>query len=573
MTTISTSTPVAPVRPPAKTRSASPGVRVVHSLLWTALAGAVTTGLHYIPQRSDVAPSIVGDNAYIFLAADRLYEGDGATCIPPKAPFQPWSWQADWAFLTQWPVGYPALICAVRMVTQTTSASAGVSIAMVCCGLGMVAWFAWLLRCLGTRLTGIAIALTVAVGAFSVDALVNPASDTIVLAALPLALILAARVLRFGQTNDAPCHPSGLGLIQLGLTAGALFWIRYAAAFVPFGVGLYVLWSWAVGRRLTFRHVVVYGVSALTPIAALIAVNHFLGAANSVQEKLNLGVSTALTFDSQIASDIWNNFTRQSLYAHRPEAYGFFAAILPIAAWLLPLTTRDSRKSLASFLRKPSVQLSVAMIVSMFALLTAATIFFRGKYNYAQLDRYYVAIRPFYWLVFVGPLAAMPQTTVRIGVVALMLAFGGWFVQQDHMRAFDRIAAKQQKTTNYGRWAERFEPHSRSLYSWLAAQSGDGLVVFSNFQDDIALETRIPACPVPESLEEMDQWVAKIKKARGVDSVRILFVLEPTNPHRDYFQASASQVVANFDLHPYQEAPPAIQRYVFTFDEMRIVLR
>lgn len=536
---------------------------------WFALSAVAVTTLFCLPGRDAIAPSIVRDNAYIFLAADRLYAGHGATSTPPKAPFQPWTWRADWAFLTQWPVGYPLLICGVRALTEAATAKAATYMSVVCCGVGLVAWLAWMLRCVGGRLAGIAVALTASLGAFSVDQMVNPASDTMLLALTPIVLLIASIVLRFDATSgdaDSERRPSMIGLVMLGLAAGGLFWIRYAAAFVPAGVGAYLIIAWSISRRIDFRHVAVYGISAAVPVATLIVVNRVMGMGASVQEQLNLGQKAALAFDWQITVDLWRNFTTQTPYAHRSEAFWFFAAILPMIAWTMPLVTCESRNALRRFIAHPAVLLSAAMVASMFALLAAATILFRGKYNFAELDRYYLAIRPFYWLLFVGPLAAMPKTIVRVGVTMMMVTFGAWFVQQDHVRAYQRIAQKQTVQTDYGRWAERFEPNSRELFAWLSAQAGDDLVVFSNFQDDIALETQIPACPVPESRAELNQWLDAIRAARSVDSLRLLFVLEPDNPHRDYFQPTAAQTIETFHLQPATSAPNSIRRHIFHHD-------
>jgi len=551
-------------------RSNAPAARLSRTILrwslWFALTAVVVTGLFWLPGRGAIAPSIVGDNAYIFLAADRLYAGHGATSTPPKAPFQPWTWRADWAFLTQWPVGYPLLICGVRALTQAATAKAATCLSVVCCGVGLVAWLAWMIRCVGRRLAGITIALTAALAAFSIDQLVNPASDTVLLAMTPVVLLIASIVLRFdarADTSDSIRRPSHFGMIVLGLAAGGLFWIRYAAAFVPVGVGAYLTIAWLVSRHIGFKHVAVYGVSAAVPIVVLIVVNRVMGLGASVQEQLNLGQQAALAFDWRIAVDLWRNFTTQTPYAHRPESYWFFTAGLPLIAWTLPMLSRESRAALRRFIANPAVLLSMAMVASMFGLLAAATILFRGKYNYAELDRYYLSIRPFYWLLFVGPLAATPKTSIRVGVAMLMVAFGGWFVRQDHVRTYQRIAQKQTERTDYGRWAQRFEPNSRELFAWLSAQAGDNLVVFSNFQDDIALETQIPACPVPESQAELNEWLDTIRTVRGVESLRLLFVLEPDNPHRDYFQPTAAQTIETFDLLPATIAPDAIGRYVF----------
>jgi hypothetical protein len=62
------------------------GRRVPVGLLWllaTVAVGAVMLGLS---AGANVAPVIEADNAYIFMAADRLFTGEGATAIPRGRP-------------------------------------------------------------------------------------------------------------------------------------------------------------------------------------------------------------------------------------------------------------------------------------------------------------------------------------------------------------------------------------------------------------------------------------------------------------------------------------------------------
>ena len=538
----------------------------IASVVWTAATAGVVIGLFGWLGRVSVAPSVMGDNAYIFLAADRMYGGSGATCTPPQAPFQPWTWRADWAFLTQWPVGYPLLICAMRMLVQATTVKAAAALSVVCCGVGLVAWFAWMVRCLGRNVTAMTVALAACLGVFQVSELVNPASDTVLLAAVPLVLILAVRWLESNHATSATRPPSLRGAACLGLLAGGLFWIRYAAIFVPVGIGAYLLVASILSRRVGPGHVFLFGVGCMVPIAGLIAINHILGLPSTVSEQLNLGHTARWTIDPRIPVHLWRNFTTRTPYAHRPEAFWFFAAVLPIGGLVLPLLTRRARRSAGRFWRQPAVQLSAVMVAALWAMLAAATVLFRDKFNYAQLDRYYLAVRPLYWVLFVGPLAVLPRAWFRAGIIAMMVLFGAWFVRQDHIRAFRRITARQQARTPSGRWAMHFEPGSSTLYAWLKAQRADHLVVFSNFHDEIALETGIPACPLPETPSRLDGWLAKIREARHVPSLRVLFVLEPDDTNRDYFQPSVTATIEALGLAPVTGAPTAVQPYVFQIE-------
>jgi hypothetical protein len=167
MTTAATCQPVADAASAACPTDR--GRRVPVGLLWllaTVAVGAVMLGLS---AGANVAPVIEADNAYIFMAADRLFTGEGATAIPPRAPLQPWSWRADWVFLTQWPVGYPALICATRWVTGLATARAAMMLGALSCAIGLGAWFAWARACLPRRIPALLIAVVVAGASFSVQ--------------------------------------------------------------------------------------------------------------------------------------------------------------------------------------------------------------------------------------------------------------------------------------------------------------------------------------------------------------------------------------------------------------------
>ena len=146
--------------------------------------------LYYLPGRTQIAPWIQSDNNYIYLSADRMYTGLGPTAIPPQAPFQPWEWYADWDYLTKWPLGYALLLCAVKYAFGVTTVKAGQFIAVVSVAIALVAWFAWARRTLKPGIAGILLAAVTAGAAVSTEALVNPATDTILVALLPVMLLL-----------------------------------------------------------------------------------------------------------------------------------------------------------------------------------------------------------------------------------------------------------------------------------------------------------------------------------------------------------------------------------------------
>jgi hypothetical protein len=546
--------PPATVRRPASLRA----------LGWL-MAAAITTGLlYFMPQRDALAPIIEADNAYIFLAADRLYAGDGATTIPPRAPLQPWTWQADWVFLTQWPVGYPALICAVRWLTGLPTVSAAVALSVVCSAVALVAWFAWGLACLPRRFPAPLIAIVAAGATFSMNNLVNPASDTVLLAALPLVLLLTGWAL--GWNRSGMRRGSPLRLVIAGLVAGLLCWVRYAAVFAPVAIGFFLLIEWCVLRRVRMWHVIVFAVAAALPITSLVAMNRALGSATSAQEQFNLGHEVSWDIQPEVFATAWMKFTQQTPYAHRPEAKLFYALVLPAGGiGLALLARRTQKKGRISFSDTDSpMLLSATCVIVLLAMLIAVSVLFQGKYNYVGLARYYQPVRPLYFLLFIGPIAALRWGWLRAAACVPLVLACSWFINQDVRRDRACMLSGDREVTDYGRWARHFAPGSRELFAWLRAQAGADVVVFSNFHEEIALETGIPACPTPRDFAEMEEWLARIRDSRCVSKLRALFVLDPDNDYRDYYLPSPDSLVNRFGLSAVAIDPRGALDYVLT---------
>ena len=116
----------------------------IQSVVWPLAVIALVLILYALPGRERIAPRIQADNNYLYLAADRLHDGLGPTAIVPPAPNQPWEWRTDWALLTQWPLGYPLLLCGVRMLIGCGTVQAGQWIAIVSCAIALIGWFAWI---------------------------------------------------------------------------------------------------------------------------------------------------------------------------------------------------------------------------------------------------------------------------------------------------------------------------------------------------------------------------------------------------------------------------------------------
>jgi len=537
---------------------------IVRAAIWLIALALVTSGLYVIAHRTGVPPVIEADNAYIFLAADRLFAGQGATTIPPRAPLQPWTWRSDWVFLTQWPVGYPALICGVRAFTGCSTATSATFLALICCATALVGWFAWARSCLPRSVVATLIGLVAAGASFSMDSLVNPASDTVLLAALPLILLLTCRA--FGGHGDKVSAPTTARLIVAGAASGLLFWVRYAAIFVPIAIGLVVLCDWAIMRRSRLRHVLAFSVAAALPVAGLLMLNGALGASTTIQEQYNLGKDISWDASWSIFSTAWMKFSQQSPYAYRPEAEQFYAAWLPAGSLglllLLTLSVHRVRTPAVDWCRKPGLLLSFVCVATLLSLLVAASVLFAGKYNYVGLVRYYQPVRPLYFLLFLGPVALVPWRMLRAAACVPLVLVLAWFVNQDVRRAHARAVAEVPERTPYGRAARHFAPGSRELFAWLRTQSPTDLVVFSNFHEEIALETGIPACPTPRDEAEMAEWLTRIRAARGLRDVRVLFILHPDNDYRAYYLDPPGEIVARFNLTHPADVADAARAYV-----------
>ena len=100
----------------------------------------VALALVLLPGRAQIAPLVESDYCYLLMAADRMFDGLGPTAPLPVAPFQPWSWRADWALLTRWPIGYPILIASVRWLFDLSTIAACRWISLVACAAALVGW-------------------------------------------------------------------------------------------------------------------------------------------------------------------------------------------------------------------------------------------------------------------------------------------------------------------------------------------------------------------------------------------------------------------------------------------------
>ena len=546
-----------------------------HRTRWSIVVASVVvvaTALALLPHRTEVPPVVESDYCYLLLAADRLHDGHGLTSLPPVAPLQPWTWQGDWTFLTKWPIGYPLLVCGVRTVLGGSTLDASQWISLVVCAASVVGWFLWSRLMVPRCVTGILLALVVAGCSVSTAMLLDPSTDLLLVAALPYVLMLAVRAVAHARSdghdladgNDpGNARRSWLFLVCTGVAAGGLFWLRYASVFVPTAIGTYLLIAWW-RSSVRMRHAVCFAASAAIPIGVLIGINQAFGTGESPQAQMNLGQSIGFNPSLAKMAEAWWRFTDLGFYDHHAWTHWVYAtwpmALVVVGACIAPI-----RRMLVTFTAAPAACLSLLTVACLLVLLLASTALFGNKFDYVALDRYYAPIRPLYYLLFAAPVLWIPRRAVRISACVACLAACSWIVQQEWIRSYERRVADAPPRTSYGQSVTCFAPHANELYRWLAKQPADDLVVVSNFHEWIALETGVPAIPIPPNVETLNSWIETIRVTRGGTNPRVLFVLNPDNGHRDYWIAPPKNVIATFDLHGDVTFPPTLERFLFTY--------
>jgi hypothetical protein len=531
---------------------------------------------------------VESDYCYILTAADRLYDGHGPTATPPVAPNQPWTWQADWTFLTKWPIGYSILIVAVRRAFDLPTLDACRWISVSACALALVGWFVWVRRNIPLGHSSVCAGLLAAVAsacAVSTSWLVDPSTDLLLVAAMPFVFLAAwrgfeppitgtpTRIAASSPAFDAGGRPRGrtarsqtslLWLAIAGLLAGGLFWFRYASVFVPAGIGAFLLIE-RYRRRIGPGAVAVFATSAALPIAALLLINGTFGPTDGMQAQLNLGHTAQLDLSPDLLARAWWGLTALGFYDHHPLAH-WILALWPVALIVGAFAFQPARTAARSFLASPGITMSACVLLMMLIMLIAATALFGDKFDYVGLDRYYIPGRPIYFLLFATPVLMIPRRWTRgLAAVALLIACS-WIVGQDWARPYKRWQVTRHEKTPYGQWSVPFGAGAEDLYPWLAGRAAPELVVVSNFHEYLTLETRMPALPVPQDVPTLKTWIDRIRAARETDDVRVLFVLDPDNRWRDYWMPSPSEVVELFSLRPEPSFPPTPAAHVYAFD-------
>ncbi|MCH8148894.1 MAG: hypothetical protein IH987_13095 [Planctomycetes bacterium] len=557
--------------------------------------GATFALLAALPHRTQIPPRVSSDYCYQLLAANRLYEGLGLTSLQPIAPLQPWEWQYDWGFLTQWPAGYSLLVWGVRRVTGASALESLRWISVASCALALVGWFVWVKRMSPRGVAGTLLAAVAAGCSVTVSFLIDPTTDAVVVALLPYALLLTCTaVFDREDTSQDPrvdedrgasrCDADSsqrfdskatLYLVTAGLLAGGLFWIRYASVFIPLGIGVFLLIE-RIGRRLHARDVVTFAIAAAVPMVILLTVNRTF-AQGSAQTQMNLGSGIGFHFEPAMLATAWSNFTALGFYDYHWLARWIFAlwpvvAVSGIALWRWKQISKNSLEErlddrtgapgTVAYARGSDLdprqgwRLSLCVVGALFVMLIGATTVFGDKFDYVALERYYRPVRPLYFVLFAMPVLWfsadgnwISRRIIRITACALLLIACSWLVRYEWPRPYQRWLAAERETTPSGYWARCFTPDAAKLYGWLKDEASPELIVVSNFHEFVALETGLSTLPIPKDRATLDDWVARIATARGITAPRVLFVLDPDIKWREYWIPATKDVITNFENH------------------------
>lgn len=539
-------------------------------LLAVVVAFALTWGLMRTPHQQAIAPLVESDYAYQLIAADRAFAGEGLTSLQPVAPNQPWDWHYDWGYLTQWPAGYPLLIYAVRAVCGGTSLEAAHLISAAACAFALVGWFMLVLHIVPAGVARYALAAVAAGLSVKAAALINPSTDAIVMAALPWLLIGVVRAtVSRGHTSEHSDDETRIAwwhLTLIGFAAGLLCWIRYAAIFIPVGIGVLFALDAMWTRQRTWRDVLVYAVASLTPIVSLIIINRALSTSSSLQSQLNLGAGVSFDLSWGLLAAAWMNLTDLGWYAYRPVVHQVLAC-WPVLLGIVWLVVPGVRRIMRRPQNRTALLLCVSLIGTLLVMLISATALFGGKYDYANLPRYYAPGRVLFCIACFAPLVPWRSRVVRLGTCGVLALAFLWTVQVSWSRPLQRWHEADRPETPYGEWSRPFEPGASDLYAWLRANAEPSTIVVSNFHEYVTLETGIPAVPIPPDRATLDRWTHDIARARGIKHPRTLFVLDPDNRWRDYWIPKPARIIESLHLRPASCEGIAAPAYVYTRDQ------
>ncbi len=549
-----------------------PARQIPWSLVAASVIGVFVL-IALLPFRTYIPPLIESDYCYQLIAADRMFEGKGLTAPLPAAPHQPWSWQADWSFLTQWPAGYSVLVWSVRAILDVQTIEACQWIGVAAAALAIVGWFVWTLQLVPAGPFGFLLAVVACASAVSVPLLINPTSDALLVAAVPYCLLFATGAVRACLTRNETGNGAGVGwsIVLAGVASGSLFWIRYAGIFVPVAIGLFMLIALRRQRAFVCRRVSLFAISAIVPIAALVVVNSVFGSARTIQSQFNLGESVSLGFSPRLFTESWWRFTDLGFYDYHRFTHWLFA-LWPFALIACFLLAKPARQFLSRFATRPACLLCGITLSVFFLFIVGVTTVFGDKYDYVGLDRYYLPVKPLYYSLFVAPIAMVRFRPMRWIVCAGFVVACLWISQQDWKRPYLRQLTAGHAVTSFGARSRCFEPGAKELYCWLEEYTNerDDVVVISNFHEYVSLETGISALPVPTSRADLDKWLERLRASRELSNVEVLFVLDLSNHWRDYWIPDPKETTSMFHLTPFLGCPPRLQRYVLHRQELSV---
>ncbi|MEK6674298.1 MAG: hypothetical protein AABZ47_01430 [Planctomycetota bacterium] len=518
------------------------------------LAIAVTTGvLASIPGRFSIAPLIESDYAYQLIAADRVVQGHGLTSLQPIAPRQPWTWEYDFGYLTQWPPGYSILVASVRWCLNCPTVQACQWISTMATAIALVGWFTWTRACTPRGICGIFLALASAALAVNTTMFLNPSTDLLVVAASPFILILATH----RPFNDA-------NLLIACFAAGLLFWFRYASLFLPAGLLTWLIIERLTHRKFSWRQVTTFGISSVIPILAMLIIHRLAAPSTSLQSQLNLGNKITLNACWTHVITVWWNLTNLGYYDHRTKAHWLFA-LWPILGIALVMMSHRGRFAIAKTLRTPSFALAVIVTFTLAAMLVTATTLFASKYDYVDLPRYYAPVIPLYFTLWVAPVVNGFKKPIRFALSIGLLFACSWTFNQTWLKNYQRLRDSSFETTHYGQRAVAFTPGASELYRWLSEQNTKNWIIVSNFHEYLTLETGIPALPIPSDRSALDDWITRITQHRGIQNPRIVFILDPDHHWRSQYLPPVDEILSTFDLRVAPLPTPQFSARLFEY--------
>lgn len=551
-------------------------------LLWSTAFLLLAVGVGILQTALAIPPQIESDYCYQLLSVRRWNEGLGLTSLQPFAPGQPWHRRCDWGFLTQWPCGYPLLIIAVQWLGGLTLLGAASCLNAIACAATLTGWLKAALQAPAKRWLTLPLGLTAGMTGLVPGSLINPQSDLLLTAALPW-IILAAAKHRFSTEKAVRWMSFHPGLFFVGLSAGFLLWLRYAALFVGLALSVcFVIYSCRHRRSLRprFFDVLSFALGLFLPLSAILGLNVLFASGNGIQQQLNLGHTLSWSFGPAVIVESWKMLTHWGFYAHRPATlwlWSFGSLFLLTLVGGMAIFSSRMRRTIA----QPVTALCGLMIAALLVVLVAATVLFGDKFNYVGLERYYLPVRPALVLFLLMPLAAwasdarlnplqlgqalrreqgsLPDERISTGIrierraaqcaIALGLALAlHWQLFFEWPTTLTRWSRTRSERAPSGAWAQAFSPGANRLYALLERSVPRDVLIFSNFHEYLAFETGRTAYPLPDDPTHLAETVALASAGKANPPPPVLFILDRSIRWRDDFWPQTSEVVRRFDL-------------------------